>query len=291
MTVSIAPSEVRSRSSVETSSVKTRGIRLPLRTILIAGIGGAGLTAFSICAFSFFSDLADPRARMPRVAPIAAKMPDLKDGIPALSPESAPSEPPRAANLNLPRPSAPAPTAPEPIAPSPAPAMAAASEPAAPRSRTGPASKAAILPIQNVTTLAVARTAAVIAPPRVAATLAPARDETVRAKVGQPSSFVSLAPQADVQRVPQAVSEPAPERTEASAAQKRKPAPAKVAARKPAAKPVADASEASPGPAAPAAPSASDDNEILGMPIPGGRQIRAGFKGIKAMFGDAPDAE
>ncbi len=136
------------------------------------------------------------------------------------------------------------------------------------------------LPIEPVQALAApARAAAPVAPPRTAATLAPARSETVRAKAEQPARFVSLpASKAD------------------SAKATPKPEPKAEATRKPVAPArtrVTSADAASPAaPTAAPAPAVDDEPELLGVKIPGGRQIRDGWKAtVGGLIGDQGNGE
>ncbi|MER2248984.1 hypothetical protein ABS772_03545, partial [Methylorubrum podarium] len=115
MSVAIHPSETRPSEA----RAQAR-FRLPV----VAGVAGGGvaLLAFAVGAFSFFSDLADPRTRPARIAPVASQWPDLKDGVPALAPATAGALPePRRASL-------PAVPAAEPAPPAPSPAPVAAKE-------------------------------------------------------------------------------------------------------------------------------------------------------------------
>ncbi|MFG5119145.1 hypothetical protein [Methylorubrum sp. POS3] len=320
MSVAIHPSETRP------NPVPPRSGRARSRLFLAAGIllGGTALAGFTAGAFSFFSGLADPRARPAQVAPVASQWPDLKDGVPALA-EGPGAEPTR---LSLPPAEPPAaranaaPAAPmperivakaEPIASAPPqpsrsePAGAAIakaetarpetarpeaakpeiaksemSQPLAEPARSSAASGRTNLPIEPVQALAApTRAAAPVAPPRTAATLAPARSETVRAKAEQPARFVSLpASKAD------------------SAKATPKPEPKAEATRKPVAPArtrVTSADAASP--AAPAAapaptPAVDDEPELLGVKIPGGRQIRDGWKAtVGGLIGDQGNGE
>ncbi|GJD67346.1 hypothetical protein [Methylobacterium gnaphalii] len=287
MTVNIDPSEVRARTSAMPVAAKARR-RLPLRAMLIGGLGGAGLIAFTVGAFSFFSTLADPRIRISRPMPVAALMPDLKDGLPELV--EGPVQ--KSATFNLPRPETaePAPAQPAPVeqaatppAAEPAPVEHAAFDPQAPALRSGTTPP----PIQNAPTVPATRTVAVVAPPaRPAATIPPARTETVKAKPVQANAVAAVAPSREAEPLVEpastaTVSSPAavqPPRKPVAA----KPAVQKTAARKtPAAKTVADAEPAAAG--TPAA-TASDDSDI-----PGAQQLRAGVKAITGLFGGDKD--
>ncbi|MBB5759745.1 hypothetical protein HNR00_004479 [Methylorubrum rhodinum] len=296
MSVAIHPSETRPNAGPP----RAVGARPRLR--LAAGIvlGGAALAGFTAGAFSFFSGLADPRVRPVPVAPVASQWPDLKDGVPALAegPTPAPTRlslpptepPPQRAEA---APAAPAPAVPpaqaaakaepfraeiaKPAVAKPAVAKIEASEQKAEPVRAAVSGRPN-LPIEPATTLAPARTAAPVTPAKVAATLAPARAETVRAKAEQPARFVSLPGKAEALK-PEA---PKPESPKAEA--KATPRPEKAeAARKPTARTrvtTAEATPAAPSPApapAPAAAAADDEPELLGMKIPGGRQLRDGW--------------
>lgn len=284
MTVNIDPSEVRNATSTPQPTAQPR-LRRPTRAVLIGGLGGAGLLAFSVGAFSFFSTLADPRARTPRPMQAAASMPDLKDGMPTLvNGEAVPT--PKAATLNLPRPIVvePAAAQPAPVVKTavatpiadPAPvARTAASEPQAPALRSSPTPP----PIQNAATLPETRTVTTAAPPaRTVATIAPARTETVKAKPVQASAVA-----------PSETREPVKEPTSTATATARpprtpvavKPPVQKTAARKtPGTKTVADASDPAPAAASTSTSAASDESDI-----PGARQFRAGVKAIGGLFG------
>lgn len=269
MSVAIHPSETRPNAG------PARAGRGRLR--LAAGIvlGSTALAGFTVGAFSFFSGLADPRAKPARVAPVASQWPDLKDGVPALAegPTAAPTR------LSLPAaepaqraeaPVAPIPQAarPEPIPPAtPEPARAGTTRPAIepkPEPVRAAASGRPNLPIEPAPTLAPARTAASVVPAKVAAPLAPARAETVRAKAEQPARFVSLPAKAETPKA-EAKATPRPEKTEAA----RKPAPSRTRVT------TAEAAPAAPTPAPAAA--ADDEPELLGVKIPGGRQLRDGW--------------
>ncbi|MEN3211464.1 hypothetical protein PUR23_15700 [Methylorubrum populi] len=287
MSVAIHPSETR-----RTEGQAPSRLRLP---VLVGAAGGSvALLAFAVGAFSFFSDLADPRSRPVRIAPVASQWPDLKDGVPALAPSSAglPNETRRETRqASLPA-AEPAISAAMPAA-LPVTLPAAQVQAAAPESPP-PAPARAPLPIEPAATVpAAARTAATVTPTKVAVPLPPSRSETVRAKTEQPAQFVSLpAPKA----------KPEPARTEAKAEIKsraegkaeavketaketaKKAEAAKIdPARKPA--PVARNRAAEPRPTqtasaqAPAglAREAADEPELLGVKIPGGRQIREGW--------------
>lgn len=180
---------------------------------------------------------------------------------------------------------------------------AAGSDPA--RSAAKPASVASDRvppPIENAEIVTDGiKSAAVIAPTRQAPAIAPSRSESVRAKSAEPSSFVSLPP--EPASVEPAQPEPAPTATPARADQPKpapavkaaaaKPAPVKpkpvqaaVAAKPPAPKPVLQAS-ATPGPAQAMPAREADDPEVMGVKIPGGRQVRDGWK---AVFGGGTQA-
>ncbi|GJE65902.1 hypothetical protein LNAOJCKE_3116 [Methylorubrum aminovorans] len=306
MSVAIHPSEARPSEA----RAQAR-FRLPV----IAGVAGGGvaLVVFAVGAFSFFSDLADPRSRPTRIAPVASQWPDLKDGVPALAPTTGgPVIEPRRASLPSAEP-APAPSPPLPVQaaaaiPVAAPAQATAPAQTAPTAQATlpaqatpptqaalPARGAATVqaaaaspargtpPIEPASTLpATGRTAAALAPAKVTVPLPPSRSETVRAKTEQPAKFVSLpAPKAKPEiakaeaRV-EAKSESKPEAkaetAKADAARKAMPAPRNRTAET---RPTQTAS-AQP-PAANPAQDSADEPELLGVKIPGGRQIREGW--------------
>ncbi|WP_342150551.1 hypothetical protein [Methylorubrum sp. SB2] len=278
MSVAIHPSETRPNAG------PPRAGRPRLR--LAAGIvlGGTALAGFTVGAFSFFSGLADPRVRPVAVAPVASQWPDLKDGVPALAEGPAPAP----TRLSLPPAEPPTQRAEMPAAPIQAakappaqvePARAETAKPAVakveapkPEPKAEPvraASGRPNLPIEPASTLAPARTAAAVVPAKVAAPLAPARTETVRAKAEQPARFVSLPakPETPKPQTPKAEAKATPRPDKAE----------KEAARKPAARTRVTTAEATPAAPAPAAAVADDEPELLGMKIPGGRQLRDGW--------------
>lgn len=283
MSVAIHPSETRP------SEVRAHArFRLPV----IAGIAGgsAALLVFAVGAFSFFSDLADPRSRPTRIAPVASQWPDLKDGVPALAPATVGS-PLESRQASLPT-AEPAPPAPPPsaasvqaetpaqfVAPAPVAAQtqgAARDQVAAPLQAAPPppAPSRASLPIEPAATVpAAARTATALTPAKVTVPLPPSRSETVRAKAEQPAKFVSLpAPKAKPEAVKEAVKSEA--KAEARSEPARKAAPAarsRTADAKPTQTATAQATTAH------LAQDAADEPELLGVRIPGGRQIREGW--------------
>jgi hypothetical protein len=293
MSVAIHPSETRPSEA----RAQAR-FRLPV----VAGIAGgsAALLVFAVGAFSFFSDLADPRSRPARIAPVASQWPDLKDGVPALAPSVAGSPPePLRASLAAVEPAAPASTATAPAAvqvaapvqvatpvqvtpPAQVAAPTRAAEPV--RAATPPASPArANLPIEPAPTVPAAiRTAATVAPAKVMVPLPPTRSESVRAKTEQPAKFVSLpAPKAKSESAKveakgeakgEAKSEAKSEVARTDAARKAVPTARNRAAET---RPTQTAS-AQP-PAAKPAQDTADEPELLGVKIPGGRQIREGW--------------
>ncbi|CAO4176552.1 hypothetical protein [Methylorubrum populi] len=271
MSVAIHPSETR-----QTEGRAPARFRLPLLAS-VAG-GSVAVIAFAAAAFSFFSGLADPRAKPVQVAPVASQWPDLTDGVPALAPAKAQPELHRA-DLPVPEPvSAPAPPPAAPVtiqakAPEPAP------EPA-------PAPAQARLPIEPVQTVSpAARPVAAVAPAKVTVPLPPTRAETVRAKTEQPARFVSLpAPKAKPDTPKEAPKEIAKAKAEPVKAQVAKAeAPKSESVRKPTppargrsaeTKPTQTASAETP---APQPAREADEPELLGVKIPGGRQIRDGW--------------
>ncbi|WP_353612440.1 hypothetical protein [Methylobacterium sp. Leaf456] len=287
MSVAIHPSETRPNQA------PPRAGRARPRLRLAAGIvlGGTALAGFTVGAFSFFSSLADPRVRPVAVAPVASQWPDLKDGVPALAegPAAAPTR------LSLPPAEPPTQRTEMPVAPIQAakavpvkaePARAEIVKPAVakietPEPRAEPVRAAASgrpnLPIEPASTLAPARTAAPVVPAKVAAPLAPARTETVRAKAEQPARFVSLPAKPETPK-PEARKPEAP-KAEAKATPRSDKAEKAEAARKQVARPRVATAEATPAaPAsAPAAAVTDDEPELLGMKIPGGRQLRDGW--------------
>ena len=282
MSVAIHPSETRRAEALP------RAVTGPSRLRLLGGLalGGTALAAFTAGALSFFSGLADPRAKTVRVTPVASQWPELKDGVPALSGGSM-AEAPR---LNLPPAEPPAraeATAPAPIIAAPV----RAAEPAP--LRPEPARTASVaptgrpnLPIEPAQTLPPARAAAPVTPAKVAPALAPSRAETVRAKEEQPARFVSLpAPKAKAEAAKPEAVKAIPAKPEKAEAARKPAAPARTRVTE--ARP-ADAPAAVPAPAA----VADDEPELLGMKIPGGRQIRAGWDAaVGGLLGGKKDAE
>ncbi|UMY18203.1 hypothetical protein MMB17_02290 [Methylobacterium organophilum] len=292
MTVALHPSETR---AAEERAPAAAGRKIGL--FVLGGIAGLGLLAFSVGAFSFFSDLADPRARAARNGAVAASWPDLKDGVPALAAKDGAAKDQPA--VSLPSPDSiraeapkPVPEAPKPVAEAPKPPVEAAkpvaeapkaeaSKPAAPAKlaaeKPRPAAPAARppLPIANAAMVGAGEAAApAVTPARTAKLIAPAKSETVKAKDERPSTFVSL-PSAEKP----AAATPAPKK--AAAAQ---PAPP---AKKPATKAVAAAQ--APGEAASPAPAAPDEPELLGVKIPGARALSDGVKAVGNLFGGQSD--
>ncbi|CAO4135797.1 hypothetical protein OFEAOIEE_LOCUS3543 [Methylorubrum extorquens] len=275
MSVTIHPSQTR---PAESRAPARR--RLPV--ILGAAGGSAALLVFAVGAFTFFSDLADPRSRPARIAPVASQWPDLKDGVPALAPASIGLPEARRASLPAAEPVAPA------AAPSPAPVAAAAPE-IAPPARAN-------LPIEPAPTVpAAARTAAALAPAKVTVPLPPSRSEMVQAKTEQPARFVSLPAktkpeiaktEAKVEaRTKTDTAKTETAKTDTAKAETAKVEPAKAdPSRKPAPVVRNRATEARPTqtasaqtPAARPAQDAAEEPELLGVKIPGGRQIRDGW--------------
>ncbi|WP_462120624.1 hypothetical protein [Methylorubrum extorquens] len=265
MSVTIHPSQTR---PAESRAPARR--RLPV--ILGAAGGSAALLVFAVGAFAFFSDLADPRSRPARIAPVASQWPDLKDGVPALAPASVGLPEARRASLPAAEPVAPA------AAPPPAPVVAAAPE-------TAPPARAN-LPIEPAPTVpAAARTAAALAPAKVTVPLPPSRSEMVQAKTEQPARFVSLPAKTKPEIAKTEAKVEARTKTEIAKAETAKVEPAKAdPSRKPAPVVRNRATEARPTqtasaqtPAARPAQDAAEEPELLGVKIPGGRQIRDGW--------------
>lgn len=287
MTVAIDPSETRHRPAARKRDGSARR-----RVILLSGIGGLALVAFTAGAFSFFSGLADPRANRVRVASVAASWPDLKDGVPALVSETGAGTAPK---LSLPA-SPPKPLRSEPqqterVAAPPESQTAARSVPARPEPvQDAPqgASAKRLPPIEPVALVTTADPAPLVATARTASPLAPLKTETVRAKAIEPSSFVSLSP-ADA---PPEAPEPAPAKRKAvQPARAANAAPASPVAPRPAAAPKPAVREAS---AQPAAAEADEDTEIFGVKIPSlapaGRKLREGMEALgEAVVGKPQD--
>ncbi|WP_253389610.1 hypothetical protein [Methylorubrum extorquens] len=270
MSVTIHPSQTR---PAESRAPARR--RLPV--ILGAAGGSAALLVFAVGAFAFFSDLADPRSRPARIAPVASQWPDLKDGVPALAPASNGLPEARRASLPAAEPVAPA------ASPPPAPVAAAAPE-IAPPARAN-------LPIEPAPTVpAAARTAAALAPAKVTVPLPPSRSEMVQAKTEQPARFVSLPAKTKPEIAKTEAKVEARTKTETAKTDTAKAETAKVEiakadpSRKPAPVVRNRATEAGPtqtasaqAPAARPAQDAAEEPELLGVKIPGGRQIRDGW--------------
>lgn len=281
MSVAIHPSETRRSEPHRLGS----GHAARLRTVAGLAGGGAALIAFAVGAFSFFSDLADPRARPVRVASVASQWPDLKDGVPALAPADASPDLRRASLPPEPAPAA----APLPPAP-PAPVQASVPE-------TPPPIRVN-LPIEPAPTVPpAARTATIVAPAKVTLPLPPSRTETVRAKPEQPARFVSLpapkakeAVQAEHKREAKAATAKSDSaKSDSAKSDSAKPEAARKAvpptrSRTAEAKPTQTASAQAP--AAQPVHEASDEPELLGVKIPGGRQIREGWdSAVNGLFG------
>ncbi|KQO87306.1 MAG: hypothetical protein ACAH20_03595 [Methylobacteriaceae bacterium] len=270
MSVTIHPSQTR---PAESRAPARR--RLPV--ILGAAAGSAALLVFAVGAFAFFSDLADPRSRPARIAPVASQWPDLKDGVPALAPASIGLPEARRASLPAAEPVAPA------AAPPPAPVAAATPEIAPP--------VRANLPIEPAPTVpAAARTAAALAPAKVTVPLPPSRSEMVQAKTEQPARFVSLPAKtkpeiAKTEAKVEARTKTETAKTDTAKAETAKVEPAKADPSRKLAPVVRNrATEARPtqtasaqAPAARPAQDAAEEAELLGVKIPGGRQIRDGW--------------
>ena len=274
MSVTIHPSQTR---PAESKAPARR--RLPL--ILGAAGGGTALLVFAVGAFAFFSDLADPRSRPARIAPVASQWPDLKDGVPALAPAASGLPEGRRASLPITEPAAPA-------APPPAP-MASAAPEIAPPARAN-------LPIEPAPTVpAAARTAAALAPAKVTVPLPPSRSEMVQAKTEQPARFVSLPAKTKPEITKTEAKAEARAKTDSAKAEIAKAEPAKAdLGRKPAPVVRDRATEARPtqtasaqAPAARPAQDAAEEPELLGVKIPGGRQIRDGWDAaVSGLLGD-----
>lgn len=281
MSVTIHPSQTR---PAERRAPARR--RLPV--ILGAAGGGAALLVFAVGAFSFFSDLADPRSRPARIAPVASQWPDLKDGVPALAPASV-DLPPEARRASLP---AAEPTAPV-ASPPPAPVAAVAPEIAPP--------VRANLPIEPAPTVpAAARTAAALAPAKVTVPLPPSRSEMVQAKTEQPARFVSLPAKTKPEIAKTEAKVEARTKSDTTKTEKAKVEAAKSdLSRKPAPVIRNRAADARPAqtasaqvPAARPAQDAAEEPELLGVKIPGGRQIREGWDAaVSGLLGGKSNSE
>ncbi|MEH3120119.1 MAG: hypothetical protein PGN25_21655 [Methylorubrum populi] len=261
MSVAIHPSETRRPAGRPT-------FRPRLKAMAVLAGGGVTLLAFTLGAFSFFSDLAGPRAKPVRIAPVASQWPDLKDGVPALA-EAPAASPPVLRQASRP-------------AAEPAPATPVRSIPVAPAQASVPAPTPAqaALPIEPAPTVPpAARTAASVGPARVAIPLPPSRTETVKAKTvkaktEQPARFVSLpAPKAREAAGTEAKAVASKPDTTQSEAGHRLAPPARN--RTAEAQPAQTASAQAPAPQP--AQDAPDEPELLGVKIPGGRQIREGW--------------
>ncbi|GJE28008.1 hypothetical protein LKMONMHP_2872 [Methylobacterium organophilum] len=311
MTVALHPSETR---AAEERAPAAAGRKTGL--FVLGGIAGLGLLAFSVGAFSFFSDLADPRARAARNGAVAASWPDLKDGVPALaakdgtakdqpavslpSPDSIRAEAPQAAPVPAAAPlpvraeaPKPVPEAPKPVAEAPKPPVEAAkpvaeapkaeaSKPVAPAKlaaeKPRPAAPAARPP------LPIANAAMVGAGEAAAPAVTPART----AKLIAPAKSETV--KAKDERPSTFVSLPSAEKPAAATPAPKKAAaaqPAPPANKKPATKAVAAAQP--PGEAASHAPAAPDEPELLGVKIPGARALSDGVKAVGNLFGGQSD--
>ncbi|WP_244573399.1 hypothetical protein [Methylorubrum populi] len=104
--------------------------------------------------------------------------------------------------------------------------------------------------------------------------LPPSRSETVRAKTEQPAKFVSLPAPKAKSEIAKSESKPEAKAEVAKADAARKAVPAsrnRAAETRPTQTASAEAPSAKP------APDAADEPELLGVKIPGGRQIREGW--------------
>lgn len=271
MSVTIHPSQTR---PAESRAPARR--RLPV--ILGAAGGSAALLVFAVGAFAFFSNLADPRSRPARITPVASQWPDLKDGVPALAPASIGL--PEARRASLP-------------AAEPAPAAAATPE-VAPPARAN-------LQIEPAPTVpAATRTAAALAPAKVTVPLPPSRSEMVQAKTEQPARFVSLPAKTKPEIAKTEAKVEARTKTDSAKADAVKTETAKAEtakadlSRKPAPVVRNRATEARPtqtasaqAPAARPVQDAAEEPELLGVKIPGGRQIREGWDAaVSGLLGD-----
>lgn len=283
MPIAIDPTERRAQASAAKAPVT------PLRaarTILLAGLGCAGLVGLSVVANALLSGLAGPPpARKIMVSRAAADMPDLRDGVPALvaggeaarsSPMSAPREPaaaPAALPSAVAAPSE-ADTAAHPAEPTFTPRTQAAAEPApVPLAEARPAPKPIPLPpIQNAALVPPARVASPVAAARTVALVAPSPRETTRARPAPAvsTSFAALPPEPAAHEAPVA---------------RRKPAPAVAARVKPAAAQVATAAPA-------AAALEAEETEVFGLKMPSlapaGRKLVEGVQALGDAVRDLP---
>ena len=279
MTVALHPTETRvAPTPVSIAPQRT------MRMIALGGLGVVALAGFAAGASTVFSGLADPRARAPRVSPMAANWPDLRDGVPGLAAERTDASTAKPA-LNLLPASAAAPSSdPIDIRPTVAAEATDTSPPPVTLQPVSPVKLDAAKPdgipasakrapaIVNASIVPAAeRTAPVVAPTRTTAPLPPARVESIRAKDAQPSRFVSLASKAEK---PEAAPALVPKRKPVQALRTTSTATASASAST-AAKPVVEAT---------ARPSPSDEPELLGVRIPGGKQIRDGFNAVGGLF-------
>lgn len=272
MTVSIDPSDVRQHATVKVRKTSK------LRILVGAGLGSVALAAFTVGAFSFFSGLADPRARNTRPAPVAS-MPDLKDGLPEL--RQADATAPSAPVLNLPKPPAAVATAAE-----------APIEPATLRSDADATGSVAKPPAakQSALTKAVPQienAPVVTAEPNPSPVIAPSKAETVQAKPvetravaaivappAKPETTEDVAPPAQ----PQASAPAKPAEKAAESKKPAKAAPPKAAAAKPA-KPSRNVATAAVAEATPAAVTHAAEPDDDGI----GSKLKSG---IQAIFGE-----
>ncbi|TFZ59413.1 hypothetical protein E4V01_08180 [Methylorubrum sp. Q1] len=271
MSVTIHPSQTR---PAESRAPARR--RLPV--ILGAAGGSAALLVFAVGAFAFFSNLADPRSRPARITPVASQWPDLKDGVPALAPASIGLPEARRANL-----------------PAAEPASAAAAAP-----EVAPPARANLQIEPAPTVPAATRTAAAVAPAKVTVPLPPSRSEMVQAKTEQPARFVSLPAKTKPEIAKTEAKVEARTKTDSAKADAVKTETAKAEtakadlSRKPAPVVRNRATEARPtqtasaqAPAARPVQDAAEEPELLGVKIPGGRQIREGWDAaVSGLLGD-----
>lgn len=289
MPLAIDPSERRSPTrSAAAPRTRTTASGKAARPIVLAALGCVGLVGLSAGSYAMLSGLAGPQPTKIAIGRIAADMPDLRDGVPALvtsgpADRSAPRPVPaqREAAVNPVRPVAA--DTPSPVQAS---RMAVAAQSDGPTKPESPAKIARVLPIQNAALVVPARTAALVPATRVAALVTPSARETVRSRVAPETntSFAALPPEPVARETPN----PRKKAVAANAAPVQPVANPKVAARaRPAASRVADAT---PGPAAAAEP---EETEVFGMKVPSlapaGRKFVEGVQALGEAVKSLPD--
>lgn len=266
MPLAIDPSEMRAPARLAKAAARQRSAR----PILLAALGCVGLVGLSAGSYALLSGLAGPQTTRIKVGRMAADMPDLRDGVPALVPSIT--------TVRSPVPATPVPVAPVAVAATvralevppravDVPLTTLAAKPDA------PAKPARVLPMENATLVAPSRAAALIPVMRTAALVAPSAGETTRSRVStSETSFAALPPE------PATAEAPAP---------RKKPVPVVTRAKTPVAKPASTTRVATAPDSPPSAAAEAEETEVFGMKVPSlapaGRKF---VEGVQAL-GDA----